>query len=246
MASRITRILERETDYTAGTAKSANALIVDNGRLLVAKADIAAGATGSCFVRGVEISVTKASGETWAEGDEVYYDEANTRFTKTAVAGCTYGGLATRDIGSSVTTGYVDLGAAKSNGNDVRSISESVAVGDFTDGGGTSGYIDLDTQLPAGAIPLGFKFTTTGAFLGDTSAVISVGVSGDTDRFASVTDQSVFATGTVGAGVPADACDGMAAAQTVRVTVTTAADFTSCKSNGTGAGTLELFYIATA
>jgi hypothetical protein len=122
------------------------------------------------------------------------------------------------------------------------SLSEVVAFGDFTDNEDTTGYIDLATQIPAGAIPIGFKAVVATGFTGDTTAVVQVGVAGDLDRFSAVTDQSVLAAATVGATVPTDACDGMNAAQTVRVTVTGGADFSSISA---GSMTVTLYYLQT-
>ena len=124
----------------------------------------------------------------------------------------------------------------------VGSVSQSIAYGDFTDGGGVDGYKDLATQIPAGAIPMGFGAVVATGFSGDTTAVVEVGVSGDTDRFSSVTDQSVLSAATVGAVVPSDACTGMNAAQTVRVTVTGGGNFTSISA---GEMTVTVYYIAT-
>lgn len=104
-------------------------------------------------------------------------------------------------------------------------ISQEVDHADFTDNGDATGYIDLTTQLPVGAIPLGVKYVVSEGFAGDTTAVVQTGVAGDLDRFSSVTDQSVLAIATVGHGVPADACDGIGGAQTIRVTVTGGVDW---------------------
>jgi len=127
-------------------------------------------------------------------------------------------------------------------------ISKECAITGFTDGGGTSGYIDFAANsLPAGAIPLGWKAVVTEGFDGNSSATISVGVSGDTDRFSADTAQSVAAAGVVGSSaLAADACDGIGAAQTPRVTVTTASDFTAAKSDGDGVMTVYLYYLRTA
>ncbi len=123
-------------------------------------------------------------------------------------------------------------------------ISETVAFGDFTDNEDTTGYVDLSDQLPAGAVPLAWKAVVTTGFTGDTSAVLQAGVSGDLDRFSAVTDQSVLAAGTVGASAlgRSDALDGIAAAQTVRLTVTGAADFSSISA---GEMIYSLYYLRT-
>lgn len=124
----------------------------------------------------------------------------------------------------------------------VKVISETIAFGAFTDNTDATGYKDLATQIPAGAIPLGVAYSIATGFTGDTSAIVQTGVAGDLDRFASVTDQSVFATGTAGHGVATDAADGITAAQTIRVTVTGAADFTSIAA---GSMTVKVYFVDT-
>ena len=120
-------------------------------------------------------------------------------------------------------------------------ITQSVAFGEFTDVD-TKGHIDLTTPMPKGAIPLGCKFVVTTGFTGDTTAIVQAGVSGDTDRFTLNVDQSVLAAATVGSLPATDGADGMAAAQTIRVTVTGGADFTSISA---GVMVVSVFYIET-
>ena len=125
-----------------------------------------------------------------------------------------------------------------------QSVSQALAYGDFTDGLGLSGHIDFTTdQVPAGAIPLGFKAVVATGFTGDTTAVIDVGISGDTNRFTADSTQSVLATATVGSNaLAADACDGMNAAQTIRVTVTGTADFSSISA---GSMVVTVYWVET-
>ena len=122
-------------------------------------------------------------------------------------------------------------------------ISETVLIGGFTDNGDTTGYIDLGTQLEAGAIPVGWKCVVATGFTGDTTAVVQIGVAGDLDRFSADTAQSVLAAATVGSNIlAADASDGMNAAQTIRVTVTGGADFTSITA---GNMAVSVYYLET-
>lgn len=139
--------------------------------------------------------------------------------------------------GNTTLTGNLDF-----TGIRIGKVSEAIAVGDFTDGAGTSGYLDLSTQVPAGSMVLGFTFVGTGAFAGDTTAVMEVGISGDTDAFSMKTDGSVFTAATIGSGANQDA-NFCAAATTVRVTVTGGSDFTAVKANGNGAGTVTVWYV---
>jgi hypothetical protein len=108
-------------------------------------------------------------------------------------------------------------------------LTEVVTKAAATDGGGTSGFKDFAGTIPAGALILGWRVVTTVAWSGDTTAVMIVGVSGDTDRFtADTATASVFATGIDGSNaLAADAADGIAAAVTPRVTITSSADFTN-------------------
>lgn len=118
--------------------------------------------------------------------------------------------------------------------------SQILNIDDFTDNTNTTGYIDVTTKLPAGAVPIAWKANVLEGFAAST---ISVGVSGDTDRFSADTTQSIATTGEVGSTViAADACKGIGAAVTVRVTVTEDSDFGDLV-----AGSMKLFvyYIKT-
>jgi hypothetical protein len=120
-------------------------------------------------------------------------------------------------------------------------VSQALKIADFTDNGDNTGYIDFDTDLPAGAIPLGWQAKVTEGFSGDTTAVLQVGKDGDVDKYSANTAQSCLAAGTVGSlALAADAMTGFATAQTPRVTVTGGTDF-----GGIAAGemTVEMFYI---
>ena len=134
----------------------------------------------------------------------------------------------------------VHLAVPKVNSN----TSQTLAIGAFEDDLGLSGHIDFTTdQIPAGAIPLGFKAVVATGFTNDGSAVIDVGVSGDANRFTADSTQSVFAAATVGSNALAvDACDGMNAAQTIRVTVTGGADFTSINA---GSMVVTVYWVET-
>lgn len=111
----------------------------------------------------------------------------------------------------------------------VACLTESVTKAACTDVT-TTGTKDFANTIPAGMDIQGWR-ATVGAtpFSGDTSAVLSVGVSGDLDRFSADVAQSVFtAAAVVGSkSLAADALDGVSAAVTIRATITTAADFTN-------------------
>ena len=110
----------------------------------------------------------------------------------------------------------------------IHCLAETVLRADMTDGGGTSGYKDFATSIPAGCIPIGSQFDVRTAFSGDTSAVIDLGISGNTNNFTALSTVSVFTTGVRGVQTPG-ATDNtyLGSATVIRVTITSAADFTN-------------------
>ncbi|MDP6546119.1 MAG: hypothetical protein QGH60_19235 [Phycisphaerae bacterium] len=118
-------------------------------------------------------------------------------------------------------------------------VSQALDVGDFTDNGDATGYVDFTSgTIPAGSIVIGFKAVVTTGFTGDTTAVIEVGVSGDTDAYSEDTAQSVLGAGTVGSAAGAlDAFVG--SASTPRVTVTGAGDWGNISA---GSMTVTIYY----
>jgi hypothetical protein len=109
----------------------------------------------------------------------------------------------------------------------IETITETMAFGAFTDGGGTSGTYTFTKTLPAGAMVLGWKAIVATGFTGDTTASCQVGVSGNVNQFTQ-TAPSVLAAATVGA-IATGSSDSpiLAAATAPLVTVTGTADFTS-------------------
>ena len=120
-------------------------------------------------------------------------------------------------------------------------LTETVAYDAFTDGGSTAGTYDITVgTIPVGATFLYAAVTAVTGFAGDTSAVLTIGDGTDADRYNTGTP-NVFAT--AAAGVAVGAPSGTlyhAAAATVTLTVTTAADFSSVSA---GSLTVELYYL---
>lgn len=118
-------------------------------------------------------------------------------------------------------------------------------VNDMTDGGAAAGTLDIVPTLPAGAFVNGSAVSDVVGFAADTSAVLIIGTSGDTDQFNTGTF-NVFATAAIPAAVTTQNAPsgnrGMTAASTVRLTVTSATDFTLVKSNGLGRATIRIWY----
>ena len=185
-----------------------------------------------------------------AVGDKLYYVDADvddgTGFLSKKVTGY-FAGIALEVVPTGTTvTINVRIGSAIGLGDAslprVSVTSQSVAFGDFTDNTDATGFVDLTTALPAGAIPIGTKFVVSTGFTGDTTAIVQAGVAGTLDMFTENTDQSVLAAATVGSTPTPDCADGMNAAKTIRVTVTGGADFTSISA---GVMVVYVYYLAT-
>lgn len=124
----------------------------------------------------------------------------------------------------------------------IQALTETLAVADFTDGGGASGTITMTGSIPAGAYILGCKVLVPGGFAGDTSAALTIGDGSDADRYNTSAD--VFSTAATGveAGPPTGALLQVAAVQPV-LTVTSATDFGLVVTEDVGSVTVSIFYI---
>jgi hypothetical protein len=122
----------------------------------------------------------------------------------------------------------------------IKKITSTVAFDAFTDGGAAVGTYDLAEAIPAGALYLGTAVTAVVGFAGDTSAALTIGDGTDVDRYNTST-VNVFST--AAAGVAAGAPSGTlyhTAAKTPKLTITTAADWTSVSA---GSVMVELYYM---
>ena len=119
-------------------------------------------------------------------------------------------------------------------------VSQSLDHAAFTDGTSTSGYLDFTTgQIPANSLVLGWKAVISEAFTGDTTGVLTVGVSGGTSNYTGDTDLSCYTAATVGSA-PAEATAFEASAVTPRVTVTGTSDFSSVTA---GTMVVTIYYV---
>ncbi len=123
-------------------------------------------------------------------------------------------------------------------------VSQELDHAAFTDNLNTTGYIDITTQIPAGAIVLGWKAVCSEGFTGDTTAIVQVGIAGTLDKYSASVAGSVFAPATVGSSVKAGNVYEPALI-TARVTVTGATDFTLILA-ATGKMVVTIYYIPTA
>jgi hypothetical protein len=122
--------------------------------------------------------------------------------------------------------------------NETQVYAETIAFGDFTDNGDTTGYVDLAGTIPEGAIVQGVQIHVATGFTGDTTAVADVGKAGALEIFAS--DLNVLAADVVGE-LNGDGVY-VVADTTPRVTVTGGADFGSIAA---GSATVRILYTRT-
>ncbi len=106
--------------------------------------------------------------------------------------------------------------------NPIGVISQTIAFGDFTDGGAAAATLDLTATLPAGAIPIAWRAQTTTAFATVTTMTLLVGITGDTNKFSEGDGQAIQAVGWYGDSAlgQAEGVDAINAAQTILLTAT--------------------------
>jgi hypothetical protein len=129
----------------------------------------------------------------------------------------------------------------------VECISQRIRIGDFTDDAGTAGHVDLKHKLPKGAIVLGWAAKIITGFTDDTTARMSVGISGELDIYTGLATDPLCDTGAgaiIGAHSSSDGTDGTNAVSgdevTLRVNVVGGADFTSITH---GEADIYVYYI---
>lgn len=127
------------------------------------------------------------------------------------------------------------------SGDKMRLVSyqETITRASFTDGGSTAGTYNLKTSIPAGAVFERSLVSGVTGFIGDTSAVLTIGDGTNVDRYNTGTP-SVFTTAAAGvdAGIPSGTLF-HSATKTPRLTVTSDSDFTAVSA---GALTVTLFW----
>lgn len=160
--------------------------------------------------------------------------------TATQVANLNNSMSAAQDVGlgtlikasdDALVTGY---GAAKK-------VTQTVTRAQFTDGGAAVGTFATTTMnIPVGATVLAFALTALTGFIGDTSAVLTIGDGSDVDRYNTGTP-SVFTT--AANGIALGVASGVKYHDTAVnpvLTLTSASDFTSISA---GSMTLVAYYL---
>ena len=119
-------------------------------------------------------------------------------------------------------------------------IVQTANLADFTDGGGTSGTLVLTGTIPVGAFVQQSVLTSVTGFVGDTSAVLTIGDGTDVDRYNTSTI-NVFAD--IANGVGCGAVSGTAyhdTAKSVTLTITAGSDWGAVTG---GSLTVEIYYL---
>lgn len=128
----------------------------------------------------------------------------------------------------------------------ISKVAQVVVPGDFTDGGGAAGTLNLKVQIPAGSFVFGSKVTVATGFTGDTTATLAIGTAGDSNEYSGNTTHNVLAAATnlvKAAFITTDAA--MIAEGTaidVLLTLTGGADFGAIVA---GKMLVEVFYFST-
>ena len=130
---------------------------------------------------------------------------------------------ATLDVNDGVV---IDLSVPK-----VSFIQESFVLADMTDDTTTGATIELSTELPIGAIVTQSFITGVTGFIGDTSAVITIGDGTDEDRYNTGTP-SVFTTATDVSAGEVSGTAFHAVAKTPTITITAATEWGDVTAGG--------------
>jgi len=122
----------------------------------------------------------------------------------------------------------------------VESIEQAIAISGFTNSGKKSGYIDLDTQVPAESIVQGWKGLITTRFTGGSAGrtTLSVGTPGTPDAYGAAVAVESGSPNVRGSG----ASEFLPIAQNIRVTVEDRLDFDNVSG---GAVTITVYYVRT-
>ena len=145
------------------------------------------------------------------------------------------GTIVTADIADGAVT------TAKLASPTLRVLEETVLASAFDDSGAnTVGFIDLSSDLPAGAIVTRTAISALTGFAGDTSATIQIGDGSTAARYSTGTPDVFTTAAFIDAGVVSGTPYNLTAV-TPRVTVTTNSDFTSAVAGG-GVVTISIYY----
>jgi len=125
--------------FTAGAAISAGDVVAVERVVGVSVTDVANGAEGTLELEGV-FTLPKTPGQTWAQGDALYWNPAGPAFTNVAADNLLFAGFAFASATSGATTGSVKLSGANNIYGNPGEDSAAMLSGKLTvAGGGTTG-----------------------------------------------------------------------------------------------------------
>jgi hypothetical protein len=113
----------------------------------------------------------------------------------------------------------------------IKVISETLTLADFTDNDDTTGTAELSTDIPKGAVVMRTLIDDVTGFIGDTSATVTIGDGTDVDRYNTGTPNVFADADTIDAGAVSGTIY-HSAAKTPTVIVTTDSDFSSVTAGG--------------
>jgi len=247
-----------EVAIHSNTTPATDYLAIGNHDGTTASIDVVGGTTLNLSIAGTPaVAVTATAvlptagsdiGSTSAEIGNVYVaDDKKVFFGSDQDASIEYDEDGTdqlRVVGSTIfQSGVVNVTAASgvTTFGPIVKLEETVAYSAFTDGGAAVGTYDITVgTIPAGATFLYSAVTAVTGFAGDVSAALTIGDGTDVDRYnTSTIDVFSTAANGVAAGDPSGTRY-HDAAKTVKLTVTTNADYTSVSA---GSVTVELYYL---
>ena len=135
-------------------------------------------------------------------------------------------------------------------GMGIRKVSQIVDAGDFTDGGGGTGTLVLNKQIPAGSLVLCSKVTVKTGFDAGGTAIMDIGDGSDADLFSQTTHNIETAADNL-----METCDAASSGTsrgTVAISSDTSITLTVTEGGGdftligtTGRMLVEIFYLST-
>lgn len=235
----------RRTFTAGGTINKFDRVNLSSGNVVAADADdIGIGNALAPAASGEEVSVlldnapgtrTCRAASAIAVGDAVFQDAAGEVSNN---ASDTFVGIAL--TAATAANDEIEVLTGLGGEDKLKFIEQDIVIGDFTDNGDATGYVDTDQLLPAGAVPLFWAANVGTGFTGDTTAAMQAGIAGNLNAF-TTTAPSVLAAAIVGSAVPGSGDSPVvASAAAVRLTVTGGADFGSIVA---GAMTFKMAYV---
>ena len=145
-----------------------------------------------------------------------------------------------------MSAGNVNVELERSDtGLGLRKVSQIVEYGDLTDGGSTTGTLNLTKQIPAGSFVIGSKVTVKTAFDGANNT-LAIGTSGDDNEYSGngTHDISSAASNLVRAAFISSAAGIIAEGSDISVKLTITDD-SSFGDITAGRMLVEVFYLST-